>query len=143
MAGIAGLIVAIAVIGIGLVLVWPRINVVQTGHTPQYPDLQPRRYALSLDRVFDGALHAVNRLPRWTLISHEPSTGEILAEAKSRVFRFVDDVRVRVTQSDGTMIVEVRSASRVGRWDFGQNARNIGAFFAELDQQVAGRGHRQ
>ena len=141
MAGIAGLIVAIAVAG--LLLAWPRINVVQTGKTPEYPDLQPRRYSLSLDRVFDGVLHAVNRLPRWMLIAHEPSTGEIQAEARSRVFRFVDDVRIRVTDSNGVTEVDVRSASRVGRRDFGQNARNVRAFFEALDQQVAGGDHHQ
>lgn len=141
MAGIAGLIVAIAVAG--LLLAWPRINVVQTGKTPEYPDLQPRRYSLSLDRVFDGVLQAVNRLPRWVLITHEPSTGKIQAEARSRVFRFVDDVRIQVTDSNGVTEVDVRSASRVGRRDFGQNARNVRAFFEALDQQVAGGDHHR
>ncbi len=141
MAGIAGLIVAVAVGG--LLLAWPRINVVETGRTPEYPDLQPRRYSLSLDRVFDGALHAVHRLPRWNLISQDSPTGEILAEVETRIFRFVDDVLIRVSGSDGTVVVEVRSASRVGRWDFGQNARTIRAFFKELDQQVGAAGHHR
>jgi len=48
----------------------------------------------------------------------------------------VDDVVVRVAEDGGRTAVNVRSASRVGRGDFGQNARNIRAFFLELDRQL-------
>jgi uncharacterized protein (DUF1499 family) len=115
---------------------WPAINVVETGKTPEYPDVTPRIYQASPERVFDAALHAVNRLPRWSLITSHPERGEIRAEARTRVFRFVDDILIRVGQQDGGTVVSVRSASRVGRGDFGQNARNIRALFEELDRQL-------
>lgn len=133
MAAIGGLAILVLVTLLGT---WPMINVVETGRTPEYPDLQPRRYEAGGERVFDAAMHAVNRLPRWTLISYEPESGEIRAEAKTPVFRFVDDVRIRVAGQDGATVVSVRSASRIGRGDFGQNARNIRAFFDELDRQI-------
>lgn len=121
---------------------WPLINVVETGETPEYPDLTPRVYRVSTDRVFDAVLHAVHRLPRWSLISSRPENGDIRAEAKTMVFRFVDDVLIRVTAGGETTVVTVRSASRIGRGDFGQNARNIHAFFDELDRQLnRGPGH--
>ncbi len=116
---------------------WPLINVVETGRTPEYPDLQPRVYRASADQVFDAALHAVHRMPRWSLVSHQPATGEIRAEARTLVWRFVDDILIRVRVRADEAVVEVRSASRVGRGDFGQNARNIRSFFQELDRQVA------
>lgn len=136
------------VVGLGLLAAttwmlraWPMINVVETGETPEYPDIQRRVYRQEVDRVFDGALHAVHRLPRWSLVSYRAESGEIRAEATSRVFRFVDDVLIRVTRRGGGTVVAARSASRVGRGDFGQNARNIRAFFEELDRQVGDSPH--
>lgn len=138
---VAGLVVGVVL----LFLVgsrWPAINVVETGRTPEYPDIVPRRYAVGKDRAFDAALHAVSRLPRWSLVSYRPDTGEILAEARSKVFRFVDDVVIRVEGQGETTLVQVKSSSRIGRGDFGQNARNIRAFWEELDRQAGAADHR-
>lgn len=122
--------------------IWPTINIVETGNTPEYPDLLPRQYQTSKDRVFNAALHAVSRMPRWTLVSSRPEQGEIRAEATTRLFRFVDDVVVRCVEQNGVTVVNVRSASRVGRGDFGQNARNIRAFFDALDSLLRDRTGR-
>jgi len=131
------------VVGLGLLAAttwmlraWPIINVVETGQTPEYPDIQPRMYRQPVERVFDAALHTIQRLPRWLLVSYRTESGEIRAEATTRVLRFHDDVLIRVTRRGGETVVTVRSASRIGRGDFGQNARNIRAFFEELDRQV-------
>jgi hypothetical protein len=76
---------------VGLVLVagaglavgrWPMIHAVETGKTSEYPDLVPRRYQANADRVFDAALHAVNRLPRWSLVSYRLEERTIQAEAR-------------------------------------------------------------
>ena len=79
---------------------WPLINVVETGRTPEYPDITPRVYRVSTDRVFDAALHAVHWLPRWSLVSSRPETGEIRVEAKTLMLRFVDAGRRPWWQSD-------------------------------------------
>lgn len=126
-----------AVLGaFALLKAWPVINVVETGRTPEYPDLQPKHYHARADHVVEATLRAVSLMPRWTLISSRREQGEVQAEARTRLLRFVDDVTVRVEERDGMTVVNVRSASRVGRGDFGQNARNVRAFFAELDRQV-------
>lgn len=130
-------VVGAAVLGAAALLkAWPLLNVIETGTTPEYPDIQPRLYQAKAEQLFDAALHAVNQLPRWTLVSYQPESGEIRAEARTRVFRFVDDVLIRVTEKGESSVVGVRSASRVGKGDFGQNARNIRAFFEELDRQM-------
>ena len=118
---------------------WPLINVVETGRTPEYPDVVPRGYRATVDRVFDAALHAVHRLPRWTMIDYAKDRGAIRAEARTRVLRFVDDVVIHVVEQGQMTTVHMRSASRVGRGDFGQNARNIRTFFEELDRQMGER----
>jgi uncharacterized protein (DUF1499 family) len=115
---------------------WPIINVVETGQTPEYPDVLPRVYHATAEQVFDAALHAVNRLPRWSLAEYARDQGEIRAEATTLVLRFIDDVVIHIAERAEDTIVHIRSASRVGRGDFGQNARNIRAFFQELDTQM-------
>jgi uncharacterized protein (DUF1499 family) len=120
---------------------WPVINVVETGRTPEYPDLQPKQYQARKDLVFEAALRAIGLIPRWTVVSSRLEQGEIRAEARTRLFRFVDDVVIRVTAEGGAAIVNVRSASRIGKGDFGQNARNVRAFFAELDRQMEAGAH--
>lgn len=132
-------LVGLAVLGgllVSLTGCWPVINDVETGKTPEYPDLVPRTYEAKPEQVFDAALHAIHRLPRWSLAAHRPESGEIRAEAGTRLFRFVDDVTIRVREEGGKTVVSVRSASRVGKGDFGQNARNIRAFLEELDAQL-------
>lgn len=126
----------LALVAVAVLRSWPVINVVETGRTPEYPDLQPRQYRAHKDRVLDSALRAVKALPRWTPVSSRPELGEIRAEASTRLLRFVDDVVIRVEEQAGATVVNVRSASRVGRGDFGQNARNVRAFLAELDRQM-------
>jgi uncharacterized protein (DUF1499 family) len=120
--------------------IWPVLNVVETGRTPEYPDIVPRKVAASPGKVFDAAMHAVNRLPRWSVVSYDEGTGHIRAEATTRMLRFVDDVTIRIEPDGDRFTVHVRSASRVGKGDFGQNARNIRAFLSELDRQVAQAG---
>lgn len=127
---------------VALLKAWPMINIVETGKTPEYPVVVPRQYPTSKDRVFDAALHAVGRMPRWTLVSSRPEQGAISAEATTRLFRFVDDVTIHCAEQNGVTLVNVRSASRVGRGDFGQNARNVRAFFDELDRQLGDRTGR-
>jgi Protein of unknown function (DUF1499) len=57
----------------------------------------------------------------------------------SRLFHFKDDLSVHLLPAkDGTR-VRVKSASRVGRYDFGQNARHVRHFFEELERELQTR----
>ena len=50
----------------------------------------------------------------------------IRAEFSSRVFGFVDDIEFYFPDTNSTnTIIHVRSASRVGYWDFGVNRKRI------------------
>ncbi len=126
--------------GIALLRAWPVINSVETGRTPEYPDIQPRRYQERKERVYEAARRAVEQLPRWVLVSQNPEQAVIKAEVTSRLFRFVDDVQISIEEKDGSVLVNVRSASRVGKGDFGQNARHIRSLFEELDRQMGSNG---
>jgi len=116
---------------------WPLINDVETGRTPEYPDLQVKAFSASPEKVGRAAEEAIKRLPGWTLVGvgHGPGGTAIQAVHETRVFRFKDDVTVRISREGGRTRVSVRSRSRFGKIDFGQNARNIRELLDELDRQ--------
>jgi len=63
----------------------------------------------------------VEGLPRTAIL--EASEVYLHAACRSRVFRFVDDLQLRLNPQTGE--VAVRSASRTGYWDFGVNRRRV------------------
>ena len=115
--------------------IWPTINDVQTGATPQYADLQPQRFAEPADRVFGAALESAKALG-WEVTAQDAARGEIQAVDTTRIFRFKDDVTVTVAPDGDATVVNVHSRSRIGKGDLGANARRIRAFQAELDKRV-------
>jgi uncharacterized protein (DUF1499 family) len=118
-------------------LAWPRINDVTTGQTPQYPDLEDRSYAAGEERVARAVQEVIASLPRWTLqgSGKGPGGASIQALRKTRT-GFVDEVTIRIRREGGRTLVKVRSRSRTGQIDFGQNSRNIRELFAALDAKV-------
>ncbi len=61
------------------------------------------------------------------MIDVDPETGRVEARDMSLVFRFVDDVVVRVRPGTSGSVVDIRSRSRDGRGDLGINAARIRA----------------
>jgi uncharacterized protein (DUF1499 family) len=75
---------------------------------------------------------AVRGLPRWQVESVDRDSGVLRATRRTRLWRFVDDVTVRVEAAPGGSRVHARSQSRVGKGDFGQNRRNLLELFRAL-----------
>jgi hypothetical protein len=94
-----------------------------------------RRYPRPLPEVRGAAQRAMTSLG-W---SWKPSEGGWDALWTSRVFRFKDNVSVRLHSASGTL-VSVQSVSHWGVFDFGQNARHVSDFFDELERQLTGKG---
>jgi uncharacterized protein (DUF1499 family) len=133
------LVVVAAVVGaFWAATAWPRLNDVETGKTPEYPELRVRDYGASVDTVVASVKTLAGRLPRWEVIGagKGPSGAEIQLVHTTPVLRFKDDVTVRIRREGGRTSVSVRSKSRVGKWDFGQNARNVRELLDALDHEV-------
>jgi uncharacterized protein (DUF1499 family) len=92
-----------------------------------YPDLVPIALPLSADQAFGEARRMATELG-WEITAEDTETGTIEAIDVSRVFRFVDDVVIRIRPAAGGCVVDVRSKSRVGRADLGANAARIRTF---------------
>jgi uncharacterized protein (DUF1499 family) len=112
-------------------------NRVTTGESPAYPELQPARFRKDPDAVFRRALEVGREMERWRNFGVEAEARRFTCEAVSRLFRFVDDVEVWVDDDDGAAVVKVRSRSRVGKADFGVNARRVKAYLDALERSLA------
>ena len=64
----------------------------------------------------------------WEIVESRPQDGHLEARDTSRVFRFVDDVVVRIRADRRGTRVDLRSKSRDGRGDLGANADRIREF---------------
>ena len=99
-----------------------------------YPDLEPWRVEQSPALVFPRVRQLVSGTFGWTIENQDPEHGLIHAVATSTLFRFRDDVVVRVRPDGDGSRVDMRSRSRVGRGDLGANAARIRAFLAALEE---------
>ena len=124
--------------GIWAATAWPRISLVETGRTPEYPDLQDRTYSASAKRVGEAVQKALEDRAGWKVSGsgHGPGGVAVSAIHESRLFRFKDDVTVKIHRESGQTVVSVRSQSQVGEWDFGQNARNVRELLQALDAEL-------
>jgi uncharacterized protein (DUF1499 family) len=131
---IAGVIVSVVLLAslpFALGLIWPRINDVKTGATPEYPDLQPQRFNQPPAEVFSAALEVAKSMG-WEIREADEKTGTIEAIATTRLLKFKDDVTITIAGEGNAAVVNLRSKSRIGKGDLGANARRIRAFQAEL-----------
>jgi uncharacterized protein (DUF1499 family) len=96
-----------------------------------YPDLAPLALALPPEQAF-GRVEATARAMGWRIVAAVPADGRLEASDTTRWFGFTDDIVVRVKAAPRGSVIDVRSASRVGRSDLGVNARRIRAFLAAL-----------
>jgi len=131
------LVAVVAVAGVAATR-WPRINEVETSRTPEYPDLRDREYAASEAAVGKAANAALASLPGWTFVGagHGPGGTSIQALA-ARPDPVKTEMTIAIRPRGGKTTVHVKARSTFGPWDFGQGARHIEAFLAELDRQMA------
>ena len=111
--------------------VMPREQVLEIQHEV-YPEIEPLRVSVPAEQVFAQALAVAQGMERWQLVNSDAASGRIEATATSRIFRFVDDVVIRVRADAGETIVDVRSRSRMGQSDLGVNSARIRAYLSNL-----------
>jgi uncharacterized protein (DUF1499 family) len=89
------------------------------------PRLRPVLVPLPPEEAVARAAEVIAGLARWEVVASDPAAGLLHATHATRVWRFLDDVRLRFEPDPpGTRIVG-RSRSRIGEADFGQNASNL------------------
>ena len=108
-----------------------------------YPDLRTFVVDRGVEEAFELVEEVVRKL-KWKVAAAEPPTGKpakgglLEATDQTLVVGFTDDIIVRVEGNATRSRIDVRSASRYGHADLGQNATRVRRFLAELQSRVDG-----
>lgn len=124
------------------------------GHTPPvwnpadgdlqkaaYPEVQPIVVDLEPIQAYQVALRVAKDLG-WRIVDSNPpnlrvdGVAQIEAIARSPLFGFADDIAVRVRPLASQTRIDLRSVSRIGRHDFGSNARHFDRFAAAIQDAL-------
>ena len=109
---------------------------ITTGESAAYPELRSRVYYAETAQAMTAARLALSRLPRWALVSEDAENDVLEAEVKTPMGPLTDDVTVYFfALGHGQTRVTIRSRSRTGWGDLGQNAAHI----RELQQAIDDR----
>jgi uncharacterized protein (DUF1499 family) len=108
-----------------------------------YADVEPIVVDLDADEAFALVLKTA-AARGWKVIEQHPpggrsGEGHVDFLDRTLVLGFYDDVTVRLRPLAGQTRIDVRSASRYGRHDFGANAKRIQQFAEELQAQLDAR----
>ena len=92
--------------------------------------IAPIRFKGSAVEAIAAARKAVESMERATVVRHEGNY--LYAEFRSKLLGFVDDVEFTYDEQAG--VIHVRSASRLGRRDFGVNRARVEALRSRLEK---------
>jgi uncharacterized protein (DUF1499 family) len=101
-----------------------------------YPKVQPLLVSGEPESVCARARDVAQRRMGWSLVADDAEAGRFQAVAITKFFKFHDDVVVTCDPVAGGTEINVRSRSRVGKSDFGANAKRITAFLEELERSA-------
>jgi len=94
--------------------------------------IEPIRFRGSALDAIAAARKAVEGMARATVVQHEGNY--LYAEFKSKLMGFVDDVEFTYDEKAG--VLHVRSASRLGRRDYGVNRARVEALRSRIEKRV-------
>ena len=92
--------------------------------------ITPIRFKGTAVEAMTAVRKAVESMERATVVRHEGNY--LYAEFRSKLLGFVDDVEF--TYDDKAGVIHVRSASRLGRRDFGVNRARVEALRSRLEK---------
>lgn len=104
------------------------------------PTLRSRVYDRSAEELVAAVRQAASRIRSWEYVgdTEDGNTTLILFVRAGRIWRFKDDVVIRVDDLGGQRVLTGESRSRIGVGDLGRNPRNLRRLLAELDDVLAG-----
>ena len=92
--------------------------------------VEPLRYSGDARQAWAALRRVVDGMRRVNVVKSEPDY--LYAEFSSKLMGFVDDTEFYLDEKAG--VIQVRSASRLGRSDFGVNRERIESIRAQLAQ---------
>lgn len=92
--------------------------------------IAPIRFAGTSSDAMAVVRKAIEAMERATVVRQDPNY--LYAEFRSKLLGFVDDVEF--THDDKAGVIHIRSASRLGRRDFGVNRERVEALRARIQK---------
>lgn len=127
--------------------VWVRLatylgsNVAETSEQSPFPELRPRRYTLAAEPLYSAILEVIQKLG-WQLSHQDPGALQIRAVVTTPLWRFKDDVQIRVVPDPAGSRMVIQTRSRIGRGDLGANTRHILDLYEGLDRTLQAQSGR-
>ena len=100
-----------------------------------YPDIAPLLTTAPREKVFEAARATIQDMDL-QLTGADLAEGRLEASHTSFWYGFTDDLVVRIVETPQGTRVDVRSKSRLGRSDLGQNAKRVRTFLADLESRL-------
>ena len=107
-----------------------------------YSDIEPDLTDSSPLEAYNAALKIITKR-KWHIVDQRPPQdgttrdGRIEAIARTPILGFREDVAVRIRRTQDGARIDVRSASRYGRHDLGENAARVRALIDDIDDVLA------
>ncbi len=114
------------------------VSDITTGMSFDYPELRAHVYFCNPREALQAAIAAVESLPKFRLISADETDCSLIGEAETLIGGFIDDIDIHCLPLARHTRVIVRSRSRQGRGDLGENARHIAALQTAMDKMLVG-----
>jgi hypothetical protein len=110
-------------------------NSAETKRNHPFPELELPRAALNPGLLLTRLELTVDTLG-WEIVEVDAQNFELHAVVETPLFKFKDDILVKLNATTSGTEIYIRSSSRVGRGDLGTNTRHILDLLAMLRQQV-------
>jgi uncharacterized protein (DUF1499 family) len=114
-------------------------NVAETAPDGGAKDLKTRFYKADPATVRKTVQDVIPQLSTygsgWKIVNDKTGAENVITAEVPVVF-FTDDLTVTIKENEDETRVDVRSASRVGKSDFGENARHVRQLLAALDEKL-------
>jgi uncharacterized protein (DUF1499 family) len=112
-----------------------------------YPEIEPLLVSTTPQAAYDATMAMINKRKWRVVVDRPPLTagrrdGQIEAVARTPIMGFRDDVTVRIRPTADGARIDVRSASRYGRHDFGTTAARLRGLLEDIDSLISAREDR-
>jgi len=138
---ILGIAAGAAAVGIaGLAITNPG-SVAETAENHKEENLRPRKYQTNLQMLVAELEKLIPTLmtygQNWKFVSADVSENSAVIKAEVPVVFFTDDLEIKAEYDaeNAETIVNIRSASRVGSTDCGENRRHVLQILPALDER--------
>ncbi|HEX8250569.1 MAG TPA: DUF1499 domain-containing protein [Pyrinomonadaceae bacterium] len=138
---ILGIVAGAATVGIAGLAVANLGNVAETTENHQEENLRQRKYKTNLQSFIAELEKLIPMLTsygqNWKFVSAAAAENSGVVKAEIPVVVFTDDLEIKAEYDaeTGETTVNIRSASRVGNSDFGENRRHLLQILRALDEK--------